>query len=302
MLRSELAHLLAVDLEQALVAQSEALAKQNYGFADELDEIQGLLARYDPAPSPILGAIDQKGQDFATYFFATYSETHNLEKSILVYRTVKSLVRYILLMDRFYEVGNRRYERIAKGLLRSIKQAHKVHHLKYSVDFALRQFWPFWDFEQLVKQRMIKGHVFTEKELRHFNLFKSSDAPIIYACVLDNELPSFNPNVAAIMHYNQALEDIQDDFDDIEEDLQDMMPSVFILAATKYIPYSKLVKNKSDARKMIVGSGAVEPVLSMVEQYNKLVEEMPVPESYTFLKHLSKDYTDRLLRTLDNAK
>lgn len=302
MLRSELKQIFAGDLKQILVARSEALARQNYGFADELDEIQSLLSRYDPAPSPMLGAIDQKGQDFATYFFATYSETHNLEKSILVYKTVKSLVRYILLMDRFYEVGNKRYERMAKGLLRSIKQAHKGHHLKYSIDFALKQFWPFWDFEQLVKQRMIKGHIFTAKELRHFNLFKSSDAPIIYACVLDNELPSFNPNVAAIIHYNQALEDIQDDFDDIDEDILEMMPNVFILAATEHISYSKLVKDQSDARKLIVNCGAVESVLSIVEQYNKLINDIPVPQSYMFLKQLSKDYTDRLLRTLEAAK
>lgn len=295
MINSE--QILAGDLKQVLVDKSEALVRQNQGFADGLDEIGGLLARYDPAPSPILNAIDQKGQDFATYFFATYSETRDVERSILVYRTVKSLVRYILLMDRFYEVGNKKYERMARGLLQSIKKAHDGH-LKYSIDFALKQFWPFWDFEQLVKKQMLKGHTFAGKELRHFNLFKSSDAPIIYARVLDNELPDFNPNVAAIMHYNQALEDIQDDFEDIEEDMQDRMPNVFILAATEHTVFSKIMKNPSHARKLIVCSGAVDSVLSIVEQYNKLVKDMPVPQSYAFLKHLSRDYTDRLLRTL----
>src|SRR5881296_147167 len=118
MINSE--QILAEDLKHILVNRSEALIKRNQGFADGLDEIGGLLARYDPAPSPIMNAIDQKGQDFATYFFAIYSETGDFEKSILVYRTVKSLVRYILLMDRFYEVGNKKYERIALGLLQSI--------------------------------------------------------------------------------------------------------------------------------------------------------------------------------------
>lgn len=299
MINSE--QILAEDLKQVLVDKSEALARQNHGFADGLDEIGGLLARYDPAPSPILNAIDQKGQDFATYFFATYSETRDIERSILVYRTVKSLVRYILLMDRFYEVGNKKYERMARGLLQSIKKAHDGH-LKYSIDFALKQFWPFWDFEQLVKRQMLKGHAFAGKELRHFNLFKSSDAPIIYARVLDNELPDFNPNVAAIIHYNQALEDIQDDFEDIEEDIQDKMPSVFILAATEHTLFSKIQKNPSHARKLITCSGAVDSVLSIVEQYNKLVKEMPIPQSYAFLKSLSRDYTDRLLKTLGVLK
>ena len=206
MINSE--QILSDDIKQMLIDRGEALKQQQgRGFAAGLDEIDGLLARYDPAPSPILNAIDQKGQDFATYFFATYSETRDIERAILVYKTVKSLVRYILLMDRFYEVGNRKYERMAKGLLQSIKRSHDGH-LKYSIDFALKQFWPFWAFEQQVKKQLLKGHTFAGRELRHFNLFKSSDALIIYARVLDNELPDFNPNVATIIHYNQALQDI----------------------------------------------------------------------------------------------
>lgn len=299
MINSEQIH--AEDLKQMIATRSEALAKKNGGVAAGLDEIAGLLARYDPAPSPILGAIDQKGQDLATYFFAVYSETQDIDKSILVYKTVKMLVRYILLMDRYYEVGNKKYERIARGFLQSIKKAHEGH-LKYSIDFALQQFWPFWDFEQLIKKRMMRGHVFSHKELKHFNLLKSSDAPIIYARVLDNELPRFNPNIAAIIHYNQALQDIHDDFEDIEEDIQDGMPNVFILAATEYILFSKIRKNPTHTRKLIACSGAVESVLTIVDLYNELIRDISVPHNYAFLKNLSKDYTDRLLRTLGVLK
>ncbi|MEW6603278.1 MAG: hypothetical protein AB1351_01150 [Thermoproteota archaeon] len=294
MIKSE--QILAKDLEQMIIDRSEALIRQNQGFADGLDEIGALLTRYDPSPSPIMNAIDQKGQDFATYFFATYSETRDIERSIMTYKTVKSLVRYIVLMDRFYEVGNKKYERIARGLLQSIKKTHEGH-LKYSIEFALKQFWPFWDFEQQVRKQMLKGHVFTNRELRHFNLFKSSDAPTIYSRVLDNELADFSPNVAAIMHYNQALLDIQDDFEDIEEDMQDGMPSIFILAATESTLFSKIRKNPSHARKLIACSGAVDQVLSIIDQYTKFIKDISVPQNFTFLKHLSRDYTDRLLRT-----
>lgn len=296
MINSE--QVLAEDLRQMLADRAEKLARQDSGFPNGLDEIGGLLARYDPAPSPVLNAIDQKGQDFATYFFAAYSDTRDLDKSILVYKAVKSLVRYILLMDRYYEVGNKKYERIARGLLQTIKRSHDGH-LKYSIDFALKQFWPFWDFEQMIKKRMMKGHTFTVSELRHFNLFKSSDAPMIYGRVLDSELYNFNPNIATIMHYNQALLDMQDDFEDIEEDVHDIMPNVFILAATEHMPYSKILKNQDHARKLIVGNGALDSVLSIIEQYDKLVKEIPVPQNFAFLKHLSRDYVNTLLGTLN---
>lgn len=296
MINSE--QILAEDLRELLSQKSDRLLKQGgQEFIDGLGEVAGILFRFDPAPSPLLGALDMKGQDIATYFIAAYSDTRDLDKSILAYSTVKSLVRYILLMDRYYEVGNKKYERIARGLLRSIKKAHEGP-MNYSLDFWIKRSWPFWDFEQTVKKRMIKGHAFNSKELRHYTLFKASDAPLIYAPVLDNELPNFNQNVVSILHYNQALQDIHDDFEDIEEDLQDMMPNVFVLAATEHTIFSKIMKNPNHARQLIAYSGALDVVLSLVEQYNKMIKEVTVPQNFAFLKDLSSDYADRLLKRL----
>lgn len=263
-----------------------------------LDEVAGMLSSYDPAPSPLLNVLDQKGQDIATYYLAAYSDSRDFDRSILVYRTVKSLVRYILLMDRYYEVGNKKYERIASGILRSVKKAHEGQ-MKYSLDFWLKRSWPFWDFEQEVKKLMIKGHTFSFKELRHYSLFKSSDAPMIYAPVLDNELPNFNQNVANILHYNQTLQDLYDDFEDIEEDVHDMMPNIFVLATTEHIPFSKILKNPSHARKLIASNGAADSILSLVQQYNKMIKDITIPQNFAFLKYLSRDYTDRLLKAMD---
>lgn len=201
-------------------------------------------------------------------------------------------------MDRYYEVGNRRYERIARGLLRTIKATHEGF-VKYSISFALEQFWPFWDFEQTVKKLLIKRHSFTFNEIRHFNLSKSSDAPIIYARVLDNDLQSFNPNVGTLLHFNQALQDIKDDLEDIEEDLRDRMPNVFLLAASEHIPFSKLINDTNHARKLIISNdGVVDSMLSLIQQYKELIREIGIPSNFAFLKHLSRDYTDSLLKTL----
>jgi hypothetical protein len=151
----------------------------------------------------------------------------------------------------------------------------------------------------MIKKRMVKGYTFTVSELRHFNLFKSSDAPLIYARVLDSELCNFNPNIATVMHYNQALLDIQDDFEDIEEDVHDMMPNIFILAAAEHTPYSKILKNKDQARNIISSNGTLDSILSIIEQYNNLVQGISVPQNFAFLKQLTKDYTNKLLITLN---
>jgi hypothetical protein len=80
------------------------------------------------------------------------------------------------------------------------------------------------------------------------------------------------------------------------------MPNVFILAATEHILFSKILKDPDHARKLIVCSGAVDSVLLLVERYNKLIKEITVPQDYMFLKQLSKDYTDKLLRTIGILK
>lgn len=291
--------MLSDDLRQLLTLKSEELLMRGeQGFIEGLDEIAGILGRYDPAPSPLLNALDHKTQDMATYFFAAYSDTGDVDRSIFVYKIVKSLVRYVLLIDRFYEVGNKKYERLARGVLRSVKKMQD-DHLKYSLDFLLRRSWPFMDYEQVVKRRLVKGRAFTFKEVKHYSLFKASDAPMIYAHVLAAQLPDFNQNVAAVLHYNQALQDLYDDFEDIEEDVNDMMPNMFILAATEIIPFSKILKNRGHTRKLVIGNEPLYSIVLLVEEYRAMVRDITLPPNFIFLKYLTNEYADRMLRALN---
>ena len=57
-------------------------------------------------------------------------------------------------------------------------------------------------------------------------------------------LPSFNENVSLVLHYNQALLDLLDDWQDIQEDVQEDMPNVFVMASLEVFPYSK-IKNSN---------------------------------------------------------
>ncbi|MCI0558361.1 MAG: hypothetical protein MN733_07685, partial [Nitrososphaera sp.] len=217
-------------LGQLLEEKSKRLISSGeQGFVSGLEKLTGLLDRVDPAPSPTLQAVDAKGQDFGTYYLAAFSDTRDLQQSLLAYRFVKDLVRIIILMDRFYEVGNERYRKLGEAIIDRLGKEND-ENLKHSLSFSLKQFWPFWKFEQYTKKQMIHGHNFSFAEIRSYNLFKSSDAALIYAPLLERILPSFDRNASMIIHYNQALQDIEDDLDDIHEDLRDQMPNVFVLA------------------------------------------------------------------------
>src|SRR5215213_10521500 len=193
-------------------------------FVQQMVSLSALLSSLDRNLGNSFPAIDENAQD-PTYFIATYFDTKNITEALWVYRIVRSLTRYILLSDKFYETGNDRYASLAKQVHESVNELlqfeRNAQHLIYSIDYSLEQFSAFWNFEQIIRRRILENHTFSYTELRHFNLAKSSDAPLVYAKVLDAKLPSFNENVALALHYNQALLDIQDDWEDIEDDLQE---------------------------------------------------------------------------------
>ena len=275
-------------------------------FIKQMISLSLLLRMYDPPLSTIFRTIDEKAQD-PSYFIATYFDTNDIDQALWVYRMVRLLSTYILLSDRFFEVGSDRYALLAKSVRRSIKEfllnGSDKHHLAYSIDYSLNQFWTFWKFEQIIKRRTLAGYTFSYKEIRHFNLSKSSDASIIYARVLDAKLPSFSESVSLILHYNQAFLDIQDDWEDIEDDVQEDMPNVFVMAAVEDIPY-QIIKNSSHERMrniILNGTDSRASIVRLVDEYQSSIRNISIPQNLIFLKSLSDRYAESLRETISSS-
>jgi hypothetical protein len=278
----------------------QLLALGNSFSENDIATLTALLFKIRPAESELMNNIDKKAQDLATYYLAAYSDSRNIELSLRIFGTVRSLVRYIVLMDRYFEVGNLEYKKAASNLLKSV-ELDSEGYMKYAVQLSFAQFWPFWDFEKLMKVRMLRGSSFDAKEIRHHNMFKSSDAPSIYARVLESELATFNSNVALLLHYNQALQDIIDDYEDLEEDLDDKMPNIFILGAVEQIPFSELAAHAQNIRMEIAKSKSIEKILNIVVNYEKAAESIGLPQNYEFLRILTKIYIENLKRLLTSG-
>ena len=271
-------------------------------FVQQMVSLSTLLSSFDQSIDNSIRAIDENAQD-PTYFIAAYFDTKNIAVGLWVYRIVRSLTRYVLLSDRFYETGNKGYALLAKRVLKSIndflKSERDAQHLIYSIDYSLGQFSAFWKFEQIIKRRILKNYSFSYTEIRHFNLSKSSDASLVYAKVLDAKLPSFNENVALVLHYNQALLDIQDDWEDIEDDVQEDLPNIFVMAAVENIPYNRIKKSKRDIIRDVVLSrtnSSQGPVSRLVNELQASSKSVSIPGEFAFLKFLSDRYADTLRR------
>jgi len=222
-----------------------------------------------------------------------------------VYRMIRLLARYVLLYDKFFETKNNRYVLLARKVRRSINNilANEIdrHHLKYSIDFSLKQFWPFWRFEQIVKSRILEGSTFSYNEIRNFSLSKSSDASTIYARVLDAKLPSFSENVSLVLHFNQALLDLMDDWQDIEEDIRGDMPNVFVMAAIENVPYGIIKKyDTTKLRNSIMNSleSSKSPIIRLVDEYHASIRNISIPSNLVFIKLVSDHHADTLRKAI----
>jgi len=276
------------------------LANDRMIFIEQMISLSKLLMTYDLHISNAYKDIDEKAQD-PTYFVAAYFDKNDIDKALWIHGMVRLLTRYILLYDRFFELGENTYRNLARKVRRSINEllanTNDKDHLNYSIDFSLKQFWPFWNFEKIVKRRILKGHTFSYKEIRNFNQLKSSDASIVYAKVLNAKLPSFNENVSLVLHYNQALLDLLDDWQDIEEDVQEDMPNVFVMASLGVVPYSKIKKsNRHSVRNIILDAldKSDVSVFRLVNEYQASVKNIWVPGKFGFLRVITNYHADTL--------
>jgi hypothetical protein len=267
-------------------------------FLKQMVRISSLLSNYDGNLDDSFPFIDDNTRD-PTYFMAAYFDTRNIVEALWIYRIVRSLTRYILLLDRFYETRNTKYSLLARQIHKSVNELLQsesdAQHLIYSMDYLLAQFSVFWKFEQVIKNRILKNYTFSYTEIRHFNLSKSSDAPLVYAKVLEAKLPSFNENVALILHYNQALLDIQDDWDDIEDDIREDMPNIFVMAAVNNIPYDRIKKSDHDAiRKFVLNGTTTGLFVRLIDELQASSQSISLPDNFAFLKFLSERYANNL--------
>ena len=275
-------------------------------FIEQMIYLSKLLIKYDLNRSTTYRTVDEKAQD-PTYFVATYFDTKDIEQALWVHRMIRLLTRYVLLYDKFFETKNNKYVLLARKVRRSINKilANEInkHHLKYSIDFSLKQFWPFWKFEQIVKSRILQGSTFSYNEIRNFSLCKSSDASTIYARVLDAKLPSFSENVSLVLHYNQALLDLMDDWQDMEEDVRGDMPNVFVMSALENVPYNIIKKYRITKLRNIMRNSLdsfESPIIRLIDEYHASIKKISIPSNLVFIKLVSDHHANTLSQTISS--
>jgi len=285
-------------LKHILEIQIDALkSKTDNEFITCVDSIYHTLGLLETESDPYLASLTPGyDKEFTTSFLTLYIGTNNIEKSFEAFELIKSLTRYIVLLDKAYDTKNMDYKTQADALYKSIMKNTKGH-LKDTIKHTMAILWTIADFEIKLKQRMLnQKRIFGKKEICYHMLQKSSDT-VVYSTVLDNYIENFSPNLLQLYHYNQALLDIQDDFNDIEEDIKNQDLNIFIMSVMETMQISDIFNGRVHVDDIKDNSSKM--VQSIIDYFETCINELSISDDFSFMKKLSQHYIQNLRISID---
>jgi len=281
-----------LDKKDLLIKLSSQIEKINLiaksgSYIENLNEIYQTLELIDEEKDPFIHAmVGGYVREFVTTFLVLYSGTNDLERSLEAHSLIKALTKYIVLLDRHYDEKNYEYKVRADAIFKKIMS--KVDgYIKHSIMHSMASLWATATYEINLRERMLRGEVFNRKEIRNHIFLKSSDT-VLYGIILDDAIDSFNPNIMQIIHYNQAVLDIQDDLNDLEEDILRHDLNIFVMAACKQVSLEDIYSGKVSPQEVV--QKATNVVQEIISDFAECIHFTMIPKEYAFLKMLSANY------------
>lgn len=277
------------DLIVKLISQIDKinLIAKSDEYIQNLDAIYQTLEQIDEEKDPFIHAmVGGYVREFVTTFLVLYYGTNDLEKSLESHSLIKALTKYIVLLDRHYDEKNYEYKVRADTIFKKIMS--KVDgYIKHSIMHGMATLWATATYEINLRERMLRGEKFHKKEIRNHIFLKSSDT-VLYGIILDAAIDSFNPNVMQIIHYNQAILDIQDDLNDLEEDILRHDLNVFVMGGSQQGSIDDIYSGNTSPKDVVQASSHI--VLEIIADFEECIQSTLIPKEYAFLKMLSARY------------
>ena len=271
-----------------------ALKSESDDFISDINRIDQTLSLLDDDKDPIVfSMVGGYVKEFVTSFLVLYFGTKDLEKSLVGISMIKALTKYIVLLDKHYDEKSYEYKARADIIFEGIMKNAKGY-VRNAIKHSMASLWTIASYEIKLRERMLNEEIFEKSEIRYHIMQKSSDT-VLYSVILDKYVENFNPNILQLIHYNQALLDIQDDLKDLEEDIMNRDLNIFLMASGESLSIQDIFSNRVSSDKVKIKS--IPMVLSIISDFETCVDGISVPQEFSFIKILSKHY----IKTLRNS-
>jgi len=262
-----------------------------------VDEIYKTLEFIDEEPNPALHAmVGGYVKEFVTTFLILYFGSRDLPKALQAHSLIKALTKYIVLLDKFYDEKSYEHKVNADAIFKKV-MTNVDGYVKHAIIHGMATLWATASYEIKLRHRMLDGEIFTKKEIRNHMLLKSSDT-VLYGVILDNYIDSYNPNVMQLLHFNQAILDIQDDLNDLDEDILRHDLNIFVMAASNEIQLDKIYSGKVTTKMILKKSSKM--VNEIIDDLQRCIVGTDLPQEYRFMKVFSRHYIKTIRDSLKN--
>lgn len=264
-----------------------SVASNSKDFFPIVDEIYKTLELLDEEPNPALHAmVGGYVKEFVTTFLILYFGSRDLNTSLKAHSLIKALTKYIVLLDKHYDEKSYEHKVHADAIFKKVMSTVDGY-VKHAINHGMASLWATASYEIKLRHRMLNGETFTKKEIRNHMLLKSSDT-VLYGVILDHYVDSYNPNVLQLLHFNQAILDIQDDLNDLDEDILRHDLNIFVMAASNEIPLEKIYSGKVTTKMILKKSSKM--VNAIIDDLQKCITGTNVAPEYGFMKMFSRHY------------
>jgi len=255
-----------------------------FKLVDEIyQSLESIDEETDPAVHYMVGGYVK---EFVTTFLILYFGTKDLIKSLEAHSLIKALTKYVVLLDKHYDEKTYDHKVRADAIFKKVLS--KIDgYVKHAILHSMSTLWATASYEINLRQRMLHGETISKKEIRNHMFLKSSDTEL-YGVILDNYIDSFNPNILQLVHYNQAVLDIQDDLNDLAEDILRHDLNIFVMAATHQVSLEDIYSGKVSPQLVLETSKKL--VCEIIDDFQNVIVGTMVPSQYSFLKILSREY------------
>jgi len=147
-------------------------------------------------------------------------------------------ILWVIYLDAFHETLDSRWEHkgnSAKDHLISLIPSDKIGDLN---DLSIPMINSYFNFERDTLYAQNRGVLFSVQEGLHFIMRKSEDA-VIYGTII-SYFTKFDGNNIKALHFIQALDDIEDNIVDVEEDESSNQPNLLTMLVGKRNPQESL--------------------------------------------------------------
>ena len=225
-----------------------------------------------------------------------YFSTKNLEMKKSVFKLLRAAIKYVCLMDFYYETLDKKYKK------EFIFQREKVYKLintpdKQKLRNLEKKLMLFWNYERKLLKKIKDNKRFKDKDIKEYILRKSEDSKFYFTLVnFKYKLPK---KLQRIIHLRQALNNLIDDLKDYDEDIKDNQPNILILYFMKKdFLKDKLPLTAKEASSLIKGLKIKKEILNLGKELAEECLKYKEIDNFPILKLGIKEKLNLLKITL----